>query len=98
MVEEKPASQTSGGAMRLAGIGVELAGTVGVACLLGYWIDRRFGTDPWGLVILAVIGVVGGLYNLVRHAVHEMFRPPGRPPQRGGSGGHPDDGRGRTGA
>lgn len=76
MVEEKPAKRTQSGALRLAGMGVELAGTVGVACLLGYWIDTRFGTSPWGIVILATVGVVGGLYNLIRHAVHDLVRPP----------------------
>jgi F0F1-type ATP synthase assembly protein I len=56
--------------MRLAGLGMELAGAVVGGCLLGYWVDRRFGTPPWGVVIGASIGVIGGLYNLIRQAVH----------------------------
>lgn len=64
------------GTMRLAGLGVELAGAVIGACLLGYWIDRQFDTSPWGLIICSLIGVVGGLYNLIRQAVHQMFLPP----------------------
>ena len=81
------------GATRLAGVGVELAATVGVAFLLGYWIDRKFGTDPWGEIILAAVGIVGGLYNLVRQAVHEMFLPPRDNPTTRGSGneGNPSD-------
>ena len=31
--------------------------------LLGYWIDGRFGTAPWGILGGVVIGLVGGLYN-----------------------------------
>lgn len=89
----KPSRPGQMGAMRLAGAGVELVATVVVACLLGYWIDRRFGTEPWGLLILAGVGIVGGIYNLVRQAVHEMFRRPGEIPPTTGSGkqGNPSD-------
>jgi F0F1-type ATP synthase assembly protein I len=68
--------------MRLATAGVELAATLVGACLLGYWIDLRFGTDPWGLLICAGIGIVGGLYNLIRRQVHRAVRDAdrGRPP------------------
>ena len=57
--------------LRLAGAGVELAATISGACLVGYWIDRHYGTSPKGLLICAIIGVVGGLYNLIRQAVRE---------------------------
>ncbi len=98
MGKEKPPNRTTGGALRLAGAGMELAGTIVVAFLLGYWIDLRFGTDPWGKVILALIGVVGGLYNLIRQAVHEMFQPPDRTKSARESGdpGHSEDHRGQT--
>jgi ATP synthase protein I len=75
--------------MRLAGGGVELAAGLAAFCLLGYWIDRHFGTSPWGLVICALIGIVGGLYNLVRRSLHEVIKGPGDkadkkpPPGRG---------------
>jgi len=79
MSDPKPLKPPPAGLMRLAGMGVELAGTILVGCLLGYWIDRRFGTGPWGLVVCACIGVVGGLYNMIRQAVHEMLRQTTRP-------------------
>jgi F0F1-type ATP synthase assembly protein I len=50
-------------------MGTELAGGLLVFCLLGYWIDYKFGTRPWGLVIGAILGIVGGLYNLIRVAL-----------------------------
>jgi F0F1-type ATP synthase assembly protein I len=62
------------GALKLAGAGVELAAGLGACCLVGYWIDRRLETGPWGLLICAVIGVIGGLYNLIRRAVHETLQ------------------------
>lgn len=50
----------------LAGIGLDLAASVGVGTLLGWWIDRRFDTAPWGTIICASIGIIGGLLNFVR--------------------------------
>lgn len=93
MDDEKSSGRPAAGAMRLAGKGVELAATVGVACLLGYWIDTKFGTEPWGLVILALVGIVGGLYNLVRQEIRQVFLPPRDNPTTRGSGdeGHPSD-------
>ena len=47
--------RTSG--LRLAGVGLEFAAAVAGLSLLGYWIDRHFGTGPWGLLIGAGIGL-----------------------------------------
>lgn len=52
--------------MGLAGMGFDLAASVGVATLLGWWIDSRYDTTPWGLIICALIGIVGGLYNFAK--------------------------------
>jgi F0F1-type ATP synthase assembly protein I len=50
----------------LAGAGFEIAAAVGGFAALGWWIDRRRGSAPWGLLIGALLGLVGGLYNLIR--------------------------------
>jgi ATP synthase protein I len=55
--------------IRHTGIGLELAGAVAGFALVGYWIDRHFGSKPWGLVIGLVLGLVGGFYNLVRESL-----------------------------
>ena len=55
--------------IRLAGLGIELAAAVVGLTLLGIWIDRRFESAPWGVVIGASIGLVGGFYNFVRAAI-----------------------------
>jgi ATP synthase protein I len=57
------------GWVRYSGIGLELAGATAGLALLGYWIDSKFGTSPWGILICVVIGIVGGLYNLVKEAM-----------------------------
>ncbi len=79
------------GNLRLAGLGMELAGAVIGGSLLGYWLDRRLGTGPRWLVICASIGVVGGLYNLIRQAMQETSgtRRKDAGPHDGGSGAGP---------
>jgi ATP synthase protein I len=67
--------RTSG--LRLAGVGIEFAAAVAGLTLLGYWIDRRFGSAPWGVLIGAAIGLVGGTYNLIRQATAKPSRPVG---------------------
>jgi ATP synthase protein I len=55
--------------VRHSGVGLELAGAVAGFALVGYWIDRHYGTTPWGLVVGVALGMVGGLYNFVREAL-----------------------------
>ncbi len=58
--------------LRLAGSGMELAGAILGFVLVGYWIDRSFNTHPWGLLICALCGLVGGLYNFFRSSLKAL--------------------------
>jgi ATP synthase protein I len=64
-----PADRRFPGWVRYSGVGLELTGAIAGLALVGYWIDRRFGTKPWGILGGVVIGLVGGLYNLVRESL-----------------------------
>ena len=66
-------------------------GSMIVFVLVGYWVDVKYGTDPWGVLIGASLGIIGGLYNMIRQAVHEMFGSGSSGPS-GPDGG--DDGKG----
>ena len=63
---EKPGS---GGWQALSGIGFELVAAVAGFTLIGYWWDRHFGSRPWGLLTGAVLGLIGGMYNLIRQSL-----------------------------
>lgn len=63
-IGSEPKKSRSG--LRLANVGFEFAaGLVGFV-LVGYLADRYFGWQPWGVLTGALLGIVGGLYNLVR--------------------------------
>ena len=55
--------------VRYSGVGLALAGAIAGLSLIGSWVDGRFGTGPWGIVVGVFIGLVGGLYNLVKESL-----------------------------
>jgi F0F1-type ATP synthase assembly protein I len=55
--------------LRFSGIGVEFAGVVIGFTLIGLWIDRHYDKSPWGVVIGSSLGLVGGMYNLIRESL-----------------------------
>lgn len=59
---------------RHAGIGVEFTAAVAGFALLGYWIDTRYDSGPWGVLIGVGLGLVGGTYNLVRESIAAFKR------------------------
>lgn len=58
-----------GNYLRYAGVGFEFAGAVGLFCLLGHLADRRWQTEPTGLVIGCLVGIAVGTYVLIKAAI-----------------------------
>lgn len=65
----RPKSPDSSGLWRMAGLGTELAGGIVGFVLLGWWIDRKFGTSPTWLIVGSVLGGVGGMVHLIKRAI-----------------------------
>ena len=55
--------------MRFAGLGVDFAATVGVFILIGYWIDRHWQLGRKATITGAILGLIGGMYNLIRRSL-----------------------------
>jgi len=67
---------------RYAAVGLQFALTFLVCGALGWWLDGRFGTSPWLMVVGIALGAAGAFTSLLRQV----------PPARGSSrprGGRP---------
>ncbi|GJE38336.1 AtpZ/AtpI family protein [Methylobacterium persicinum] len=43
--------------------------------ILGWIVDHVFGTKPWGLIVLLLLGCVAGFYNVMRASGFAGSRP-----------------------
>ena len=55
-----------------AGVGFEFICTVGLPLGLGYWLDKKFGTLPWLMIILGAFGFAAGLYRMLKTGASVM--------------------------
>lgn len=46
----------------------DLIAGVGVGGLIGWALDRQFGTTPWLLALFVILGFAAGLSNVIRLA------------------------------
>ncbi len=54
--------------LQYSAIGIEMAASVVVGGLIGYWLDGYFGTEPWLLLFWLTCGVIAGFRSLYRLA------------------------------
>ena len=47
-------------------MGFQLAAAVVIFLLLGHWIDKKFGTEPFGKLVGVIIGSTGGLIKFFK--------------------------------
>ena len=60
----RPTQEKSAWAM--AGVGLQFAVTAAVFAFIGFYLDKRFGWSPWGVIGFSLVGFVGGLYLLIK--------------------------------
>lgn len=46
--------------------GLELGISVAIGALFGAWLDGRFGTAPWLLIVFLILGVIAGFRGVLR--------------------------------
>jgi F0F1-type ATP synthase assembly protein I len=58
--------QLSGFSLGLS-LAIEFAAAVALFWFIGWLLDGWLGTEPWGQVILAVVGWIGGVIHIFVH-------------------------------
>ena len=61
-----PGSGKGPSPMRYAGLGLQLAATVGIFVLVGQWADRKLGTGGVLTIVAALVGFGGTMYSVIR--------------------------------
>jgi len=67
--EYLPDGKPPGGEFLTAGL--ELGVTVLILVLVGWWMDGKLGTSPLFILLGCFIGIVGGLFRLVKKATRK---------------------------
>ena len=63
--EKKQNPSPIGSAFKLS---TELVSAVVVGTIIGFILDKTFGTKPWLILIFFFVGVVAGIANVIRSA------------------------------
>ena len=58
-------SSSIGAAFKLS---TELVSAVAVGSIIGFILDKTFGTKPWLILIFFFIGVIAGIINVIKSA------------------------------
>lgn len=74
--------RNTGVGSRAFGAGLTLAVSVGLFAYGGLWLDTKFGTKPWLLVLCVLCGIAGGMLHLIRVLAPELW-PFGKLPRNG---------------
>lgn len=53
-------------ATRFSYLGLFFGIAVLIGCLFGKWLDRKFGTSPWLMMVGALLGIAAGFKELYR--------------------------------
>lgn len=48
------------------GLGIQLAVTVVLMFFLGSWLDEKWGTTPWMMLLGILFGASAGLYSFIK--------------------------------
>ena len=49
-------------------LSTELGSAVAVGTIIGFILDKTFGTKPWLIIIFFFIGVIAGIINVIKTA------------------------------
>ena len=65
LYQDNQTSSTLGTAFKMS---TELVAHVAVGTIIGFILDKTFGTKPWLILIFFFVGVAAGIINVVKSA------------------------------
>lgn len=65
---DKARSEQAAGFANALRLSSEFIAGVVVGAGLGWFVDRAFGTSPWGLIVFLLLGFCAGVLNVLRSA------------------------------
>jgi F0F1-type ATP synthase assembly protein I len=51
---------------RYGAIAFEFSGGIGAGAFIGWWLDERYGTQPYALLATTLLAVAGGFIRLIQ--------------------------------
>lgn len=54
--------------LRFSTVGIEIGVALAIGILIGWYLDRLFGTKPWLTIAFTLFGIVAGFRNIIRLA------------------------------
>jgi F0F1-type ATP synthase assembly protein I len=61
-------------ASKYAGVGLQFAASIVLFLYLGQWVDRRFGSEPWGLLVGVFVGAGAAFYSMYSRLMADQRR------------------------
>ena len=65
LYKDKEHTSSIGTAFKMS---TELVSAVAVGTIIGFILDKTFGTKPWLILIFFFVGVIAGIINVIRTA------------------------------
>ena len=65
LYKDKEPPSSIGAAFKLS---TELVAAVGIGTIIGFILDKTFGSTPWLIIIFFFLGVTAGIINVFRSA------------------------------
>ncbi|MCX7735262.1 MAG: AtpZ/AtpI family protein [Candidatus Kapabacteria bacterium] len=59
-------------------LGWQLAITIGIMALLGWWLDKYFQTSPILIIIFSLFGIAAGLVNFFKTVLNNSKKDKGK--------------------
>ena len=57
---------------KYAGVGLQFAGSILVFLYAGRWVDGKFGTEPWGVIVGVFTGAGAAFFSMYRKLMADL--------------------------